>query len=278
MVRILVDSSADYTAEEVKEFNLELVPITITLGGNTYRDGLDITKDELYEMLINGQDFPMTSQPSPQDLLDIFEDVKAKGDSLVYISLSSGLSGTFQTANMAKEMTEYEDIYLVDSLSASRGIRLLAEYGCKLREEGKDAAAIAAALEELKSRIVIYVALDTLEFLHRGGRLSKTAAAVGELANLKPLLTVHEDGTLGIPAKCLGRNKAIATLTKMIEEKGVDTSFPFYSVYAYGEENVEKLEGKLKAAGISVTKRLQVGATIGAHIGPGTYGAIFITK
>lgn len=278
MIRILVDSSADYAAQELEQLNMELVPITITLGDKSYRDGIDITKDEFYQILLETGEFPMTSQPSPQDFLDVFEDVKEKGDSLIYLSLSSGLSGTFQSATLAKNMVEYDEIYLVDTLSATRAIRIMAEYACKLREEGKDAAAIASALDEFKHRIVIFAALDTLEYLYKGGRLNKATAAVGELANLKPIITVNDEGKIGVPGKALGRNKALASLTKMITEKGIDSSFPVYSIYAYGEENTEKLEQKLEASGVSVTKRLQVGATIGCHIGPGAYGLIFVTK
>ena len=278
MVRILVDSSADYTAEEVKELNMELVSINITLNDKNYLDGVDITKDELYQALIDTETFPMTAQPSPQEFLDIFEDVKEKGDSLVYLSLSSGLSGTFQSATLAKNMADYDEIYLVDTLSATRAIRIMAEYACKLRDEGKTASEIAAIIDEFKSRVVIYAALDTLEYLYKGGRLNKAAAAVGELANLKPIITVNSEGAMGVPAKALGRNKAIASLVKMITDKEIDTSFPTYSLYAYGEENTEKLEQKLESSGVSVTKRLQVGATIGCHIGPGAYGLIFVTK
>lgn len=278
MIRILVDSSADYTAQELKERNMELVPISITLDGKSYRDGIDITKNELYEMLTKTDDFPKTSQPSPQDFLDVFEDVKEKGDSVIFLSLSSGLSGTFQSATLAKSMAEYDEIYLVDTLSATHAIRILAEHALKLRDEGKDAATIAAELEDLKSRIVILAAVDTLEFLYKGGRLNKATAAVGELANLKPIVTVNAEGKVSVVAKCLGRNKALASLTKMISEKEIDTNFPVYSLYAYGEENTEKLEEKLVAAGISISERQQIGATIGSHVGPGAYGAIFIVK
>ena len=278
MIRILIDSSADYTAEEAKQNNLELVSINITMGGKNYLDGADITRDEFYDLLVSSEDFPMTAQPSPQDFLDIFEDAKEKGDQLIYLSLSSGLSGTFQSATLAKNMAEYDEIYLVDTLSATRAIRLMAEYACKLREEGKDAATIAAVLEEFKSRVVIYSAVDTLEYLCKGGRLSKAAAAVGELANLKPIIHVTQEGKIAVPAKALGRNKALSTLVKLISEKEIDTTFPIYSLYAVGEENTEKLEQKLGKEGIRVTKRLQVGSTIGCHIGPGAYGVVFVTK
>lgn len=278
MIRILIDSSADYSAQEAKEHNLELIPINITLNEKNYLDGIDITKDEFYELLTSSEEFPKTAQPSPQDYVDLFEDAKEKGDSVVYLSLSSALSGTFQSATLAKSMVEYDEIYLVDTLSATRAIRIMAEYACKLREEGNDAATIAAELENFKSRVVIYAALDTLEYLSKGGRLNKAAAAVGELTNLKPIITVTPEGTMAVPAKALGRNKAISTLTKMITEKQIDTTFPIYSLYAVGEENTEKLEQKLGKEGIRVTKRLQLGPTIGCHIGPGAYGVIFVTK
>ncbi|MBR2036342.1 MAG: DegV family protein [Agathobacter sp.] len=278
MIRILLDSSADFTAEEVKSRNMELVPINITLNGKNYLDGIDITKDEFYEMLIASESFPMTAQPSPQDFLDIFEDAKEKGDELIYLSLSSALSGTFQSATLAKNMAEYEGIYLVDTLSATRAIRLMAEYACKLRDEGKEVATIVDALEEFKSRVVVLAVVDSLEYLQKGGRLSKAAATVGELANLKPIITVTTEGEVGVLGKALGRNKALSTLVKMITEKEIDTSFPIYSIFVVGEENTEKLEQKLGKEGVRVTKRLQLGPTIGAHIGPGGYGVVFVTK
>ena len=278
MIRILLDSSADFSAQEAKERNLELVSINITFNGKNYLDGVDITKDEFYELLTTSEEFPKTAQPSPQDYVDIFEDAKEKGDSVVYLSLSSGLSGTFQSATLAKSMVEYDEIYLVDTLSATRAIRLMAEYACKLRDEGKDAATIAAELDDFKSRVVILAALDTLEYLSKGGRLSKAAAAVGELANLKPIITVTKEGTIGVPGKALGRNKAISTLLKMVAEYDIDSTFPIYSLYAVGEENTEKLEEKLGKEGVRVTKRLQIGSTIGCHVGPGAYGVIFVTK
>lgn len=278
MIRILLDSSADFSAEEAKERNLELVPINITLNDKNYRDGIDITKDEFYDLLVASEAFPMTAQPSPQDFLDIFEDAKEKGDSLIYLSLSSALSGTFQSATLAKNMAEYDEIYLVDTLSATRAIRLMAEYACKLREEGKDAATIAEELESFKSRVVILAAVDTLEYLYKGGRLNKATAAIGELANLKPIITVTKEGKMAVPGKALGRNKALALLVKMVTAEQIDTTFPIYSLYAVGEENTEKLERKLGEAGVRVTKRLQIGSTIGCHIGPGAYGVIFVTK
>lgn len=278
MIRILVDTSADLTAEELKELNIEFVPITVTINGENYRDGIDITKDEFYNLLTSTEEFPMTAQPSPQDFVDVFEAAKDNGDSLIYMSLSSGLSGTFQSATLAKNIVDYDEIYLVDTLSATHAIHILAQYACKLRDENMAAADIVEKLEAIKSRITILAGLDTLEYLYKGGRLNKATAAIGELANLKPIITVTQDGKIGVPGKCLGRNKALQTLVKMITEKGIDTSFPVYSIYSYGTENTEKLKEKLEKEGVDVTKQLQIGATIGAHIGPGAFGLIFVAK
>lgn len=278
MIRIVVDSSADYSAAEAKNLNMELVPLNINFNGNSYQDGINITKEEFYEMLTTSEEFPMTSQPAPQDFLDIFEDAKEKGDSVVVLSISSGVSGTFQSATLAKNMAEYDEIYLVDTLSATVGIRILADYACKLREEGMSACDIAKTLDKVKSRIKIVAAIDTLEYLYKGGRLNKATAAIGELANLKIIISLNEEGKIFVPAKCLGRNKTLASLTKMVTDCTIDNNFPIYSVYSVGEENTAKLEEKLSAAGVNVDARLQIGSSIGCHIGPGAYGLIFITK
>ena len=278
MIRIIVDSSADYSLEELKEKNMEQVSLMITMEGNTYRGGVDISSDEFYEMMLRGADFPKTSQPSPQDFLELFEDAQEKGDSVVCITLSSGLSGTYQSACLAKNMADYSEIYVVDSLSATHLIRIMADYACKLRDEGKSAKEIADAVEALKSRVKVIAAVDTLEFLYKGGRLNKATAVIGDLANLKPIITLMPDGTLSVIGKCLGRNKAFAYLTKAMSEKNIDPDFPVYSLYAYGTENVEKLEQKLEEIDIHCQKRVQLGTTIGAHVGPGAFAVVYVEK
>ena len=278
MIRIVVDSSADYALEELKEKNMQMVSLTITVGEKSYRGGVDITADELYEMLLAGESFPKTSQPSPQDFYEIFKDAKEKGDSVVCITLSTGLSGTFQSATLAKNMTDYSEIYLVDSLAATHLIRVMADYACKLRDEGKSASEIAQAVTELQPRVKVLAGVDTLEFLYKGGRLNRATAVIGELANLKPIITIVKDGTLSVVGKCIGRNKAVAYITKAMAAKEIDTNFPVYSIYAYGSENTEKLEEKLEEIGIHCDKRQQLGTTIGTHIGPGAFAVVYVEK
>lgn len=278
MIRILVDSSSDYSLEEAKQSNMEFVPVSITIGEQSYRDGIDLKRDQFYQLLKESGEFPKTAQPSPQDFLDIFKDARKKGDDVICILLSSELSGTCQSAALAKSMAAYENIYIVDSLSATYVIRILAEYACKLREEGTAAPEIAARVDALKSRVKVIAALDTLEYLSRGGRLSKTAAAIGELANIKPIITVTPDGRVGVMGKALGKNKAICSLTKQIKDTELDDAFPVYSIYSYGVSNCEKFEEKLREANIVPAKRLQIGSTIGTHIGPEAFGLIYVIK
>lgn len=276
MIRILIDSSSDFELSELK--NMEFVPITITLGENEYRDGIDLNKDKLYEMMQETKLFSKTAQPSPAEFADIFEKAKETGDELICFLLSSGLSGTYQSAVLAKSIADYDGIYLIDTLNATHGIRFMVEYAQKLISDGLTAHMIAEKIEELKPRIRIMAGVDTLEYLCRGGRLSRAAATVGELANLKPIVGVSSEGKVEVFGKALGRLKAIQFLMKQIDESDLDLEFPIYSLFSYGTDNLVKLEDKMRKNGYTITNRLQIGATIGAHLGPGAFGFAYVVK
>lgn len=276
MIRLLVDSSSDFELSELKD--MDFVPITVSLGEKNYRDGIDLNKDQLYEMLQDTDQFPKTAQPSPAEFIDLFEAAKAKGDQLICFILSSGLSGAYQSAVLAKSIVGYDGIHLIDTLNATHGIRYMVEYAKKLIADGLTAEEIVKKIEDFKPRIRIMAAVDTLEYLSRGGRLNRTAAAIGELANLKPIVGVSSEGKVEVFGKALGRLKAIQFLVKQINDADVDTDFPVYSLYSYGTENLEKLEDKMINSGYSITQRLQIGATIGAHLGPGAFGLSYVIK
>jgi len=278
MIRIIVDSSADYGKEELDAKKLTLVSLNINLDDKHYLDGVDITRDQLYEWLIESNGFPKTSQPSPEDFLKHFEDAKTAGDDVICILLSSALSGTCQSAHLAKNMTDYENIHIIDSLSATHLIRFLANKACKMRDAGNTAEEIVAAVEDLKGRTKVIAAVDTLEYLCRGGRVSRAAATIGNLANLKPVITVTPEGEVAVIGKCVGKNKSMSYIVSAMQEYEIDEDYPIYSIYSYGVENCISLEAKVVSTGYTLHSRKQVGATIGCHVGPGAFGVLFVHK
>lgn len=276
MIRILVDSSSDYPMKEIMEKHLEFIPITITMDDKEYVDGIDLEKNDFFELLVKSNDFPKTAQPSPQSFLSVFQKAKQQGDEVICILLSSELSGTCQSAILAKDMVDYEGIYIIDSLTATYPIKILADYALRLTGQGLSAPEIVEKVEALRPRIKLFAALDTLEYLSRGGRIPKSVAAIGDMANLKPVITVTEEGKIGLIGKCLGKNKAIAHILKDLSLLTPDKEFPFYSIYSYGTDNCQLFEEKLSEHGYIITDRLQIGATIGSHIGPEAFGIVFV--
>ncbi len=278
MLRLIVDSSADYSKEELIARGIECIPLTINLEDRLYLDGVDITKDELYQWLTTTNRFPKTSQPSPQEFVDLFEDAKENGDEIICILLSSALSGTCQSAHLAKNMVDYDNIHIFDSLSVTHLIRILTDTADRMRKNGSSAGQILFALNDLQPRLRVAAAVDTLEYLCRGGRLSRASAAIGNLANLKPVVRLSADGKVDVFGKCVGRNKTMSFLINSVGKESIDTDYPFYTIYSYGTENCEALEERLRSAKISITDRKQIGATIGCHVGPGAYGVIYVAK
>lgn len=276
MIKILVDSSSDC---QQKEGIYDLfVPITVSIGGKDYQDGIDLNPDLFYELLTTNQEFPKTAQPSPETFLRHFEKIKEDGDELLCFCLSSSLSGTYQSACIAKNMADYEGIYVIDSLTATHMIGYLVEYAIKLIGQGLPAKEIAKKCIELRPRIHVFAGLDTLEYLYKGGRLSRASAVVGEIAGIKPMITVTTDGKVNAVAKAIGVPRAIQTILNKVKSFEVDENFPLISLYSYGTENCEKLEAKLVSAGYTVAERRQIGSTIGAHVGPGAYAVAFVEK
>ena len=278
MIRLLVDSSADFSKAEIEEKKLLFVPLQVTIEDKNYLDGIDIFTNEFYEKMIATDGFFKTSQPSPQQFLDHFQKAKENNDTLICILISSALSGTIQSAILAKNIVEYDNIYIVDALTTTVGIRVMIDKAIVMIKEGKEAKEIVTYLEEMRSHIKILAAVDTLEYLCKGGRVSKTTAAIGEMANIKPIVTVSLDGKVDVIGKRLGINKTISYIWSKMEEFKIDKNYPIYSLFTYGTENCEKLEARFEKNGIKASGRLQIGPTIGTHVGPGAFGVCFVEK
>ncbi|MBE5817551.1 MAG: DegV family protein [Clostridiales bacterium] len=276
MVKILLDSASDVSAGETNHDYL--ISIRINFDGEDFRDGVDIDSNTFYKKLVSDGVFPSTSQPSPIEFEEVFSKVKQDGDELVYLAVSSKLSGTYQCAMLAKENVGYDGIYIVDTLNATHAIALLAQHAKCLVNKGLTASEIARECQKLSARLRVVAGVDTLEYLRRGGRLSNVSAAVGEVVKLKPVVAITPNGKVESIGKCLGRAKAIKFVSDWTAKNQPDESFPIWSLYTYGEENCVALEASLKAQGITVNERKQIGPTIGTHCGPGVYGVVFVAK
>ena len=278
MIRIITDSAADLEPREYAQLNITCIPLTVMFGEAEYQENINLSKDQFYELLLSSEENPKTAQPSPQCLLDLFEEAHAAGDGAIYITLSSALSGTYQNAVMTKNLLGYEDCFVVDSLNATGGQRLLVQYAAKLRDEGKSAQEIIAGIKDIRSRITLFACIDTLEYLYKGGRISQTVYKLGTLANIKPIITVEKDGGIGIPAKAMGMRKGIDYQCKQVAATPVDPEFPFYVMYTNQTGVAHDLAKKLETVGVSVAEDhiIQVGAGIGSHIGPDACGLVYV--
>ena len=280
MVRIITDSAADFEPQEYQQLNVTCIPIRVLLGETEYMETVDLSKDRFFELLAKTGATPQTAQPSPQCLLDLFEDAKACGDEAIYICLSSALSGTYQSAVMTREEADSEACFVVDSKNATGGQRLLVEYAVRLREEGKTAAQIVEAVEALRDRIVLYACIDTLEYLYRGGRISQTVYKLGTMAQVKPIIRFSAEGTIEVPAKAMGMRKGMDQLCKRLEAQKPDKNHKIYAVYTADRAVGEALAQRMAAHGyeIPADQIVPVGAVIGSHIGPGGCGIIYIAE
>ena len=278
MIRIITDSAADFSVSELRANNLTAVPIQIVFGDDTYEDGITLTPEIFWQRIMAGEN-PKTSQPTPDAFLSVFEEAKAAGDSVVCVLLSSGLSGTVQSATLAKSMADYDEIYIVDSLQAATAEKMLALRACQLRDEGKlTAGEIAEELCSFTKRIRLYASLDTLDYLARGGRIPQAAATLGSLVHLKVLITINEEGKVGMAGKGMGLHRATASLLKLIDQHKIDERFPVMPLYTYTPDNCQNMIKKLHAAGIAASEEHMnsVGATISTHTGPNAYGLVFV--
>ncbi len=280
MVRIFTDSAADFEAAEYEKLGVTCIPLYVYFGDDEYRETAELDKDNFYRLLRESGHMPRTSQPSPYDLEVLLKQAMDNGDEAVVVTLSSTFSGFSRSMFMTKTLLGYEKCHIVDGLIAAGGQRLLVEYAVKLRDAGESASAIAQKLKELRPRIALYACIDTLEYLHRGGRISNLSYTVGSIARIKPIISVDEAGSITIPAKAMGMRKGMDHLLGRLEKRPADESFPLYVMYTANRDNAQVLAGLLEKRGYPIPpeRLINVGAAIGSHIGPNGCGIVYVTK
>lgn len=279
MIRIITDSTSEFTLEQAQKRQIQLVPLRVRLDGIEYKDRFDLLPEEFYQKLSEKDLSPTTSQPSPQDYLTLYQQAKQAGDEVLVLTLSSEVSGTYQSAMIAKELAEYDRITVIDSLSATFGLRILLEKACQLKNEGKSLDEICDDLNDYKTRIHIFALVDTLEYFYKGGRLSKTSAAVGTFLKFKPVVGIQE-GKLELFAKCRGTKKAMSTMIDLIHQTGgIDLHEPVCIGYTGNDDGLDYFEAQLQEA-FHFPHALHgiVGPVIGAHAGPGGRVIAYVCK
>ena len=278
-VRIIVDSTADVSASILPR--LEVVPLKVHFGDEEYIDGVTIDHKTFYEKLIESDVLPTTSQATPAAFTGLYERITAEGDSAVVLTISSKLSGTYQSAVIAAE--DYGDqIYVVDTQSAAIGAGILAELALWLADSGMDASAIAERIEREREKVCIVAMLDTLEYLKKGGRISKAVAFAGSLLSIKPVISL-DDGEIKILGKARGSRQGNNLLVQEIEKAGgVDFKKPLLLGYTgLSDLLLQKYVEDSKALWETGTDSLRfapIGSVIGTHAGPGAIAVAFFKK
>ncbi|MGN1398592.1 MAG: DegV family protein [Erysipelotrichaceae bacterium] len=277
-IKVIVDSTVDLK-ENLKERVFSIIPLTVRFGSEEYLDGVTITHQQFYDKLVNTDVFPSTSQANPESFEKVFASLD-KQDQAIVITLSSNLSGTYQSAVIAA--SDYPNVRVIDSKSVAIGSGILAQYAFDLIDKGCDIDEVAEELCLAREKIVLVAVLDTLEYLKRGGRISKTAAFAGNILNIKPVLSLVE-GAINVLGKARGMKMGGNLLEKEIEKVGgVDYSMPVLLGYT-GNDDAMILKyiddsERLWKSQLGKVEYTVVGCTIGAHGGPGAVAVAFFKK
>lgn len=280
-VKFIIDSASDIQPNEAAQMGMIHLAQKVIFGENEYEDAVSLTHSEFYEKLIESDTLPKTCQIAPSEFQAAYEKVVADGDTAVVVTMSSKLSGTYQSACIAAEEFEGK-IFVVDSLNATIGERILIHRGAQLRDQGLSAGEIAAKLDEEKSEIRVLGLLDTLEYLKKGGRISSATALAGSLLSIKPVVAV-EDGLVVMAGKARGSKQGNNLLRELVNKRGgVNFEKPFYLAYSglsdvllnkYINDSAELWQGHTDHLPVTT-----IGCAIGTHVGPGAVAVAFFEK
>lgn len=281
MIKILVDSASDVTPEEAAELGAEIIPMTVRFGNEEFSDGVNITKTQFFERLVESAELPQTSQINENRWEEKFEALTADGSEVIAITISSALSGTYNCATRAAKKFGGK-VYVVDSLNASIGERILFFHALELVKRGISAEQTVKELNEKKKNIQVLAALDTLKYLKKGGRISSVAAFTGELLSIKPVICI-KGGEVKPAGKAIGSKKSNNLLIQLVQKcGGIDFKMPFTVGYSglndvYLQKYLKDSEALWKNE-TDVVPVCLIGSTIGTHIGPGAVAVAFFSK
>ena len=257
---------------------MDVVPLSVHFGEEVFRDGIDITNEEFYRRLRAAETLPSTSQVNPEVFAERFRSYVEQGDQVVGIFISSALSGTFQSALIARDMVSKGEIHLVDSRATTFALALLVQQAARLRDEGRSAREIAAEVTALSGRTRLLAMVDTLKYLKMGGRINAATAVVGGLLGINPIITI-ENGLVESVGKGRGRKAAFQWMVKFMEDEGADLSLPVAFGSSDSAEAMAECEEFFRPViGDTPFSECDIGSVVGTHAGPGAAGIVYFVK
>lgn len=281
MIKIIVDSASDVEQDEADELGISLIPMKVRFGDEEYLDGINLTHKEFFEKLIESAELPQTSQINEYSWEEKFKELTADGSEVIAITISSRLSGTYSSAVKAAKKFGGK-IYVIDSMEACIGERILLQYAIRLVKEGRSATEIFKELNEKKSKIQLLAVLDTLKYLRKGGRISSVAAIAGEMLSIKPVVSVVK-GEVKLVGKAIGSKKSNNLLNQLVDRcGGINFDMPYVLGYSglsddYLQKYLKDSERLWKGKAEFIPFYM-IGSTIGTHVGPNAIAVAFFAK
>lgn len=281
-IRVVTDSTADLSDDLMRRFRIEVIPLNVALGDQVFKDTPELRGPAFYDKMKELGAFPKSSQPTPADIMEVFKPLLEAGDEIVYVGISSHLSGTLQTARLiVDEMNAGDHVRIVDSMNLSMGIGLLACRAAELAAEGLSLDEVANRVQAMASRTRVAFVVHSLEFLYKGGRLNVAQAVLGTMLNMHPMISVV-DGKMVVPEKIRGRwERALDRMfeIQMARPESVEPIRISITHSAAPESDALYLQKKVREAvpGAEVVIT-DAGAVISSHCGPGTIGILYVEK
>lgn len=273
-IKIITDSTSDLPVDILKRYDIEVLPLLVNIDGHNYRDGIDINLPELLEKMEHSKEFPTTAQVNPQRFIECYKEYLDNGYKVLSIHISSNMSGTYQSACIAKEMLKSDDITIIDSLNVTSGLGLLVLKAAKLKEDGFGIKEIESSIIETIPHVRSVLAFDTLENLVKGGRLSRTAGIIGNILDIKLIIEI-KDGKLAVMDKVRGSRKAVRYILEYLSKRGSKENEDTILLSVKSKDIVEILREELKLS-INDFIECEVGCVVGVHAGPGACGIFFV--
>lgn len=277
-IRIITDSTSDIPFEKQDELGIEIVSLTVRFGDEEYIDGVTLTKPEFYKKLTECSELPTTAQVNPEKFAEVFRKYDEQ-DEIIGIFISANLSGTYQSAVIAKELVDSDRIHVINSRNVTFGLALLVYEAVRMRNAGHTAAEICETMEDLTERLRFYAVVDTLKYLKMGGRLSASSALLGTMLRIKPIITISKEGKVDVADKKPGQKAAIEAIAQKVIEEKPDSGYQV----VFGDADAPNLTKMLKESlngvvDIAGSASVDLGAVVGTHAGPGCAGLAFIAN